>query len=82
MTYYPAETVRQGAVVAYRASMAGDNDDYVYGKADLFVERCRRYDGDPEEDEISLDAVNEIAFAALDPYCTGQLYHYLDSQTR
>ena len=76
---YPKEQVLKAARTAYRNSLSGSNDDYVENKANLFVQRCLKYDHDPDSDVISQDAVKEIAFAALDPYCTAQLYASLDA---
>ena len=75
---WSTEQVRKAAFAAYRSSMSGDDDTYVENKSELFVQRCLNFDGHPDADTISKAAIEEIAFAALDPYCTAQLYGVLD----
>ena len=79
---YPKEQVLKAARVAYHSSVSGSNEDYVERKANLFVERCLKYDRDPESDVISQAAVQEIAFSALDSYCAAQMYAVLDAYYR
>lgn len=78
MTKYTAEQVLQAARAAYYSSASGNNENYVEDKANAFVNRCLHYDDVPAGSMISQYAVKNIAFAALDPYCTAQLYSVLD----
>lgn len=67
---YTVGQVLVAAQEAYRSSAAGDDDEYVTRKSILFVKRCMRYDGaDEETATVSADAVNEVAYAALDADC-------------
>ena len=62
--------------------MAGDNENYVQSKSELFVSRCHGFDRRDDGSDITQTAVQEIAFAALDTACSLQLYAVLDASIR